>query len=95
MRTYIVNLSATYVTKNSVHADIQQYARKVNRTILNGENEVNTFISQFQETVKQTNQLYKRCKDIELDIQYFNKPDIRLCVFGNFTMDILAGKETD
>jgi hypothetical protein len=95
MRTYFVYLSATYTTKNSVHAELQQYARKVNRTVLNGAQEVYTFISQFQNTVSKINREYKRCKDVELDIQNHSAPDIRLYVSGNFAMEILAGKETD
>lgn len=95
MRIYIVYLSTTYTPKNSVHAEIQQYARKVNRTVLHGAQSVYAFIFQFKDSVRYINEAYKRCKDLELDIQNQNAPDIRIQLSGNFTIDILAGKRIE
>lgn len=83
---HFVKLGQTYSVKNKAHKEIQDYARKVDYTLLLTDEEKKIFKSDFKKFVDDVNVRNKRCLDIELDSYKFQ--NYSLSVDGNFYMSI-------
>lgn len=108
MRIFIVNVRSYFTTKNKANEELQEHIKTIDRTVLYGFLEVESFYEELRRKVQKVNEEYRRCQDIHISryktnvhrfLTYGNtqafKDDQVITVANNFTMHILAGKETD
>ena len=72
MKKYFADMQYQNQPKNKAEAEVQNYARDLNGTLIHGEEKLQRFVAQFKIRVEEINLKYPRCRDISTNFRSYN-----------------------
>jgi hypothetical protein len=88
---YFAKLNFCHSTKNKAHKEIQDYARKVDYTLISSKEALSEFKAEFKKFVDEVNRRHTRYQDIHLSINDYT--NVSISVESNFIMSVYEVKQ--